>query len=68
MGNIFEIVPGTDWFGKRKQHTGGPAGALLGVSDIEKSKTFYANILGYDTVVYDKTGKFDDLKNLPAEM
>lgn len=65
-GNIFEIVPGDDWFGKGKQHTGGPAGALLGVTDIEKSKKFYSEILGYDTVVYDKTGKFDDLKNLPG--
>jgi len=65
-GNIFEFVPGEDWFGKGKAHTGGPAGALLGVSDMEKSKKFYAAILGYDTVVYDKTGKFDDLKNLPG--
>ena len=65
-GNIFEIVPANDWFGKGKQHTGGPAGALLGVTDIEKSKKFYSEILGYDTVLYDKTGKFDDLKNLPG--
>lgn len=65
-GNIFEIVPGEDWFGNGKQHTGGPAGVLLGVSDIEKSKKFYAEILGYDTMIYDKTGTFDDLKNLPG--
>jgi catechol 2,3-dioxygenase-like lactoylglutathione lyase family enzyme len=65
-GNIFEIVPGDDWFGKGKQHTGGPAGALLGVTDIEKSQKFYSDILGYDTVVYDKTGTFDDLKQLPG--
>ncbi|CAN5216840.1 hypothetical protein BH09BAC5_BH09BAC5_19650 [soil metagenome] len=65
-GNIFQIVPGNDWFGNGKQLTGGPAGALLGVTDIEKSKSFYGDILGYDTVVYDKTGKFDDLKNLPG--
>ncbi len=65
-GNIFQIVPGTDWFGKGKQLTGGPSGALLGVTDIEKSKIFYNEILGYDTVIYDKSGKFDDLKNLPG--
>lgn len=65
-GNIFEIVPGDDWFGKGKQHTGGPAGALICVTDIDKSKKFYSEILGYDTVVYDKTGKFDDFKNLPG--
>lgn len=65
-GNIFEIVPGSDWFGNGKQHTGGPAGALLGVTDLEKSVKFYGDILGYDTIVYDKTGHFDDLKNLPG--
>ena len=65
-GNIFQIVPGNDWFGNGKQLTGGPAGAMLGVTDIEKSKKFYGEILGYDTVVYDKSGKFDDLKNLPG--
>jgi catechol 2,3-dioxygenase-like lactoylglutathione lyase family enzyme len=48
------------------QLTGGPAGMIVGVSDIEKSKKFYADILGYDTVVYDKQGSFDDLKNLPS--
>ena len=65
-GNIFQVVPSTDWFGSGKKLTGGPAGALLGVNDIEKSINFYGAILGYDTVVYDKVGKFDDLKNLPG--
>lgn len=65
-GNIFQVVPGTDWFGNGKQLTGGPAGAMMGVTDIEKSKIFYNEILGYDTVVYDKKGKFNDLKNLPG--
>ena len=65
-GNIFQVVPGHDWFGKGKQLTGGPSGALLGVSDMERSMKFYADILGYDTVIYDKTGVFDDLKGLPG--
>ncbi|CAN5917073.1 hypothetical protein BH11BAC7_BH11BAC7_24420 [soil metagenome] len=63
-GNIFQIVPGTDWFGKGKQLTGGPAGAMLGVTDIEKSKKFYGEILGYDKVIYQKEGIFEDLKFL----
>lgn len=65
-GNIFQIVPGTDWFGKGMQLTGGPAGAMLGVTNMERSMKFYGDILGYDTVIYDKTGKFDDLENLPG--
>jgi len=65
-GNIFQVVPGDDWFGGGKQLTGGPAGAMLGVSEIERSKKFYANILGYDQVIYDEEGVFSDLKMLPS--
>lgn len=64
--NLFQVVKSDSWFGKGMQLTGGPAGMIVGVSDIEKSKKFYADILGYDTVVYDKQGSFDDLNNLPS--
>jgi len=64
--NLFQIVKGNSWFGKGMQLTGGPSGCMVGVSDIERSKKFYADILGYDTVVYDQTGVFEDLKNLPG--
>ncbi len=65
-GNLLEVCPGEDWFGKGTTTTGGPSGMVVGVSDIERSKRFYAAILGYDTVVYDKEGVFDDLKTLPG--
>ena len=39
---------------------------VIGVSDMEKSKKFYKDILGYDTVVYDEEKNFDDLKTLPG--
>lgn len=64
--NLFQIVKGDSWFGKGTQFTGGPSGMMIGVSDIERSKKFYADILGYDIVVYDKEGVFEDLKNIPA--
>lgn len=64
--NLFQIVKSNSWFGKGKQLTGGPAGCMIGVSDMEKSKKFYGSILGYDTVVYDKEGTFEDFKNLPG--
>jgi catechol 2,3-dioxygenase-like lactoylglutathione lyase family enzyme len=64
--NLFQIVKSDSWFGKGLQLTGGPSGMMVGVSDIEKSKKFYADILGYDTVVYDKEGTFEDLKHLPG--
>jgi catechol 2,3-dioxygenase-like lactoylglutathione lyase family enzyme len=64
--NLFQVVKSDSWFGSGMQLTGGPSGMMIGVSDIERSKKFYADILGYDTVVYDKEGTFDDLKHLPA--
>lgn len=64
--NLFQIVKGDSWFGKSAFYTGGPAGCMIGVTDIERSKKFYADILGYDTVVYDKEGVFEDFKYLPG--
>jgi catechol 2,3-dioxygenase-like lactoylglutathione lyase family enzyme len=65
-GNIFQIVEATDWFMDEKKTTGGSYGAVIGVTDIEKSKVVYSDILGYDEVVYDKTGIFPDLETLPG--
>jgi catechol 2,3-dioxygenase-like lactoylglutathione lyase family enzyme len=64
--NLFQVVKGESWFGNGTQLTGGPAGCMIGVSDIERSKKFYSEILGYDTVVYDKEGVFNDLKDIPS--
>lgn len=64
--NIFEIVPSDEWFRKDKHTTGGMYGATMGVTDMEKSCAFYADILGYDEVVYDETGAFEDLAALPG--
>ncbi|RNC83186.1 MAG: VOC family protein [Balneola sp.] len=66
-GNIFEVVKGLGWFKKREQKTtGGVSGALIGSTDIEKSRTLYSDILGYDEVVYDESEKFEDLQGLPG--
>jgi catechol 2,3-dioxygenase-like lactoylglutathione lyase family enzyme len=65
-GNIFQLVEATDWFRNENKNTGGSYGAIIGVSDIEKSKVIYSDILGYDEVVYDKTGIFPDLADLPG--
>lgn len=65
-GNIFQLVEATDWLRNEKKPTGGSYGAIIGVSDIEKSRIVYSDILGYDEVVYDKTAIFADLSNLPG--
>lgn len=64
FGNLFEIVKGDTWFSNNGNLTGGPAGAVIGVSDIEKARTLYSDILGYDEVVYDHHDTFKDLKAL----
>jgi catechol 2,3-dioxygenase-like lactoylglutathione lyase family enzyme len=65
--NIFQVVEGSNWFRmERDKSTGAAYGAIIGVSDIEKSREVYSAILGYDTVVYDKEGVFEDLQCLPG--
>lgn len=66
-GNIFQIVEGSSWFKETKHpgRTGGVAGALIGVSDIDNSLRLYKEILGYETVVYDEIGVWDCFSDLP---
>ena len=63
-GNVFQIVEAYDWLKDEGKPTGGCYGATIGVSDIEKAMTVYADILGYSKVAYDVTGVFDDFKGL----
>lgn len=60
-GNYFQIVRDSYILIEEKKLSGGMFGAMIGVSDIENALTVYRDILGYDSVVYDKTGIFDDL-------
>jgi len=66
FSNIFEIVEEPICFMKQKSLTGGVAGAVIGVSDIEEARKVYSGILQYNRVVYDETGRFDDLSGLPG--
>src|SRR5699024_4133529 len=65
-GLMFQMVDGDDWFSKGKHHSGGIAGCIIGVSDIDRSLSLYSNILEYDKIEYDETGTFDTLSNLPG--
>jgi len=65
-GNIFEIVSSDDWFISQKSLTGGAYGTVMGVTDMDKSLEFYANILGYDKILSDATGTFTDCAVLPG--
>ena len=61
-GNYFQAVQDSYILIDEKKLFGGMFGAMIGVSNIEASLAVYRDILGYDTVVYDKTGVFPDLE------
>ena len=65
-GNLCEVVESDNWFKNYKSDTGGVYGCVIGVSDIEKARTVYSDLLGYDEVLCDTTGIFDDYKGLPG--
>jgi len=65
FGNIFQMVDGEDWFMNEDKVNGGVYGAIIGVTDVDKSRAVYSDILGYDHVVYDRTGSFPDFASLP---
>ncbi|WP_016776943.1 VOC family protein [Anaerophaga thermohalophila] len=64
--NIFEVVEDHHYFMKQKSPTGGVAGAVIGVSDIDRAREVYSGILQYDEVIFDKTDVFDDFNPLPG--
>ncbi len=65
-GNMVDVVPGDDWFTASTVSTGGIYGCTIGVTDMEASIIFYQDILGYDTVVFDQTDRFEDFSCLPG--
>ncbi|HSH51567.1 MAG TPA: hypothetical protein VK982_07575, partial [Bacteroidales bacterium] len=65
-GNIFQVINDSIWFRKENKLTGAVAGAVIGVSNIDKARKVYSDILGYDEVIYDDEGVFDDFKPLPG--
>lgn len=61
-GNWFQAVEQKDVFIRRKSLCGGICGAAVGCTDIDRALSLYSDLLGYDIVVYDRTGDFEDLK------
>ncbi len=66
FGLPFQVVEAADWFARGRHPTGGVAGAMVGVSHVERSLALYQGILGYDRVLYDERGTFEDLEVLPG--
>ena len=64
-GNPYEVVEDPTHFTKRDHPIGGVFGAVIGCSDIERSRAFYGNVLGYDQLVFD-TREAGGLASLPG--
>ncbi|RJE72116.1 VOC family protein [Reichenbachiella sp. MSK19-1] len=62
--NILQIKGSDSWHHVGKHDLGGISGATLGVSDIDTTLKLFSGLLGYDQVIYDKTGTFDDIATL----
>ncbi len=63
-GNIFQAVEGWGFFKNENKSTGGVFGATIGVTDMERSKKFYAEILGYDKLLFEGSGSFEDYSGI----
>jgi len=66
FGNIFQVIDDDYVFIKQKTLCGGVAGAMIGVTDMDRSIGFYCDFFGYDTVKYDVSGVQEDWHGLPG--
>ena len=65
-GNIFQVVEDEYVFIPQKTSIGGVCGALVGVTDMDRSVKFYRDVLGYDKTEYDVSGAFEDWAAAPG--
>lgn len=63
-GNYFQVVKDDSVFIRQNTFGGGIVGAMMGCTDVEKTAALYRELLGYDTVLYDRTDRFEDLSFL----
>ncbi len=65
-GQHIDVVRGERWFSGSGYPVGGVSGCLIGVSDIDRARALYSEVLGYDWVLYDEAGVFEDFRGLPG--
>ncbi|MFM2202144.1 MAG: hypothetical protein RL040_1344 [Bacteroidota bacterium] len=66
QGNYWQYLESDEWYTSGKHFSGGVIGCSVGVSNVNDAKKLYADVLGFDQVVYDRTDVFEDWKHLPG--
>lgn len=64
-GNCLQVIEDKSIFINDGKLTGGMVGAVIGVTDMEKSIAFYSQVLGYSILKSDSTGRFSEYGLLP---
>lgn len=62
--NLIQSIHCTYEFCESKDGLGGVMGAIIGVSDMEASISFYKDVFGFDGIKNDETGVFEDFKKI----
>ena len=63
-GNLFRIVESGESFSRTRHRCGGVEGVEVGVRNVEEALPLYSGVLGYDDIVYDREGVFEDLSGV----
>ena len=64
--NLFEVESDSYVFLDEDKNLGGGNGAVLGVTDMDRSVKFYSTLMDYDKIEYDVTGVQADLEGVPG--
>lgn len=64
--NIFRILEFHSWYSNSNKDIGGVCGCTIGIANLERSLPLYSELLEYTSVIFDQTGHFPDLINLPG--
>lgn len=64
--NWIQIVKDDYTFCEHNDGKGGVMGAIIGVSDMDKSLLFYQSLFGFDSVVSDEIGTFKEFESIPC--
>lgn len=65
-GYVWEVIEDPYILTKDGKVNGGIFGVVIGCKNIEASLKVYHDILGYDQVLFDREGKFEDWKGCPG--